>query len=496
MIRIRFFKTAAFILGALIGLTPVASVSALSPTNDTGYYRGAGPEGKPNSGKVNSSLKAQSQATAPSFSADCPPTITCIVEPAAFAANDGNIEDYGNYDTANRPTDMAINSIIIHDTEGNLQEVLDHFKNSRAYAATQYVVAEDGTVYQMVQNKDLPWHSGNWYYNMHSIGIEHVGHAAAGGYPDAMYKASAELTKYLIKKYNMLCSNLNCIIGHDNVPAVKASQIAGMHNDPGPYWNWQRYRALVGEFTLNQAPTFSTKSNFGINGVTVAPVWPLNKQIVTGCSNGSTPPSCAPSGLQPTNFVYLRTEPKSDAPLFTDPFLGQGTTDINNNAARLFYGQTFALSDYKFDKGGVWLKVAVNGAYGWFYSSWSAPTAFPALGGKYASPKAGKPSASVYGRPSPETAAYPASLLGTPPASFWIPTLAPTAALPYQMSGGQQYRVISEQVPNDHFYAWSLTADRTLFPYDHTVFKGTERFVLVQLGNRQAYVKASDVDIR
>lgn len=421
---------------------------------------------------------------APPFQADCPSTIRCVVLPAAFAANGGNIEDYGNYDSANRPTDMTINSIVIHDTEGDLQSVLEAFQNSAFYASTQYVVAGDGTVYYMVQNKNVPWHAGNWWYNMHSIGIEHVGHAASGGteYTPAMYWASAQLVKHLTAKHN-IPRDRGHILGHDNVQAAKTSNIAGMHLDPGPFWNWQNYMALIGAPVL---PSGSPNSGF----VTVAPTWPLNKQRVTGCWPNDQ--SCVPAGLQPTNFVYLQTEPRADAPLFTDPVLGQGST----NAARLFHGQTFALNGKpKVTQRGIWYRVWANGNTGWFFSPWNAPTALPGSG-KYVTPKAGKSSIPVYGRPSPENSAYPADLLATPPASFWIPTLAPEAPLAYTVAAGQRYRVIDTAPVNDHFYAWSLTADRTRFPYDHTVFRGNTAFVQIQYGNKVGFVKLADVDIR
>lgn len=435
-------------------------------------------------------VATQGQAQAAAFTADCPPVLHCVVVPAAYAANGGNIEDYGNYDDTDRPKDMAISSIVIHDTEGSLQATLNHFRDSMAYVSAHYVVDQDGTVYQMVPNEDMAWHAGNWWYNMHSVAIEHVGHAAAGGteYTSALYRSSAELVRYLSAKYDVP-RDRDHIIGHDNVPAPKASGIAGMHVDPGPFWNWQRYMTLIGAPVL---PGTNPNSSF----ITVAPVWPLNKQLVTGCFPDVTPPSCAPAGLQPTNFAYLRTEPRRDAPLFTDPVLGQGTTDIGNSAARVFYGQTFAIADRKISWGGMWYRLWVNGRTGWLYSPWTAPTAFPADGGKSITPKTGRSSIPVYGRPSPETSAYPPGLLDTYPASFWIPAQAPQAPLPYQIGANQRYRVIDAHVPNDHFYAWSITADRTRFPFDHTVFEGQTEYVQVSFGGRQAFVKAADVDIR
>jgi len=418
----------------------------------------------------------------PTVKAECPPTIRCVVAPAAFEANDGNVEDYGNYDTANRPKDLKINSILIHDGEGTCQDIVDAFKNPRHYASSQYVVCRDGTVYQMVRNQDLPWHAGNWYFNMHSIGIEHEGSAATGStdYTFAMYRASAELVRYLTHRFD-IPRDRGHIIGHDNVPAVKTSQIAGMHYDPGPYWNWQLYMTLVG------APV--VPSGTGKDFVTIAPQWGLSRQAVV-CPAGVE--GCSSDASKPTNFVNLTVEPRANSAFITDPVIGEGSALISNNAARLFYGQTVAIADKKLERNGIWYQVWANGIKGWFFSPWVAPTAFPASS-KYITPKSGLASIPVYGRPSPELSAYPADLIGSSPASFWIPTLAPTDPLAYTIPAGQKYTVIDKNAVNDHFYAWAMDAS---FPYDHTVWKGKTKFIEIQFGNRVGFVKAADVVLK
>ena len=429
------------------------------------------------------------------FGAECPRTIHCVVMPAAYSPNNGNVEDYGNYDKANRPNDMEINSVVIHDTEGDLQSVLSAFQDPSFYASVHYVVDKDGTVYQMVPDKDVAWHAGNWSMNMHSIGIEHIGFEANGNadYTPAMYKASAELVKYLTNKYDIPRDRAH-ILGHDNVPSATTGGIAGMHTDPGPFWNWQNYMAMIaGSWWTKHDDNDHNNHDYNSwhkdkdrnNMVTVAPVWPLNKQTVTGCTSGSQ--SCVSSDPQPNNFVYLRTEARNDAPFITDAVTGQGSTEISNNSARLFYGQTFAVADQKWDRDGVWYQVWVNGQTGWLFSPWKAPTAFPSSD-KYVTPKTNA-NVAVYGRAIPERSEYPADLLAVPPASWYIPTPGP---LPYTIAAGQRYQLIGE-VPTDHFYAW---ASDSSFPYDHTVFKGATKYLEVQIGNRVGYVKADDVNVK
>lgn len=376
---------------------------------------------------------------------------------------------------------MAINSIVIHDTEGSLASAIAEFQDPTKYLSVQYIVDKDGTVYQMVPDRDMAWHSGNWWYNMHSVGIEHVGYAAdSSSFTPAMYWASAQLVKYLTGKYN-IPRDRGHILGHDNVPGTSARSIASQHVDPGPFWNWQLYMALIGAPVLPHG-------NFASGMVTVAPIWPLSQQSVTGCSDGGS--SCVPSGVQSTNFVYLHTSPNLSAPLVSDPVLGQGSTDIANNAARLFYGQTFAtVEPPQIDVGGMWWHVWANGISGWFYSPWSAPTAMPAMG-QTITPKAGLTSIPVYGRPIPERSEYPADLIAVPPASWYIPAQTP---LPYIIGAGQRYAVISTDVPTDHYYAW---ASDSSFPYDHTDFTGATKYIEISLGNRTGFVKADDVTIQ
>ncbi len=60
-----------------------------------------------------------------------------------------------------------------------------------------------------------------------------------------MYRSSARLVKYLARKYDIPL-DMQHIFGHDQIPGVTAANVAGMHWDPGPYWNWERYFQLLG----------------------------------------------------------------------------------------------------------------------------------------------------------------------------------------------------------------------------------------------------------
>ena len=132
--------------------------------------------------------------------------------------------DYGNHDLANRPKTGKIDYIVIHDTEGTWQGVLNLVQDP-TYVSWQYTMrSSDGHTWQHVKANDVAWHAGNWYVNMHSIGIEHEGFAAQGAtwYTEALYRNSAKLVRYLAAKNNIPLDRAH-IIGHDQVPGTVPS---------------------------------------------------------------------------------------------------------------------------------------------------------------------------------------------------------------------------------------------------------------------------------
>ena len=428
-----------------------------------------------------------SQQLAPAFPAECPQTITCIVKPAAQAMNGGNPGDYGNYDVTSdarktsRPKYMPINAVVIHDTEGTYDATVEWFQYSGSYAAAHYVVNTDGTVTQMVPLKDMPWHAGNWWYNMHTVGIEVVGFSAEGStyYTPKVMRAVAELTKYLTTRFSIPRDRAH-IIGHENVPAPETRKIVGMHTDPGPFWNWEQFMSMIG------APIQQT-GGLTAPMVTVAPKWTMNKQPVTGCWNTH----CAPTTPSSTNFVYLRTAPNVSAPLLADAVLGQGTTELQSNAARAFYGQKFAVKQFKLDQTGMWYQVWYGGQLGWIYSPWVARTVLP-TSGKVITPKVGRTSIPVYGRPAPDLSEYPSDFVAPPGLTKWY-----AEPLSYTIAAGQQYALLDTTNPTDNFYAWNIASEPGFDKYDSTVFRGGKKYYLIDFGaGRQGFVNAADVIVR
>jgi N-acetyl-anhydromuramyl-L-alanine amidase AmpD len=407
--------------------------------------------------------------------ADCPTGLTCDFAPAAHVQNSDDPKDYGNYDFAKRPNDMKVKYIVIHDTEGSYDSARAHFQDPKAYVSAHYLIrSNDGQVTQMVRNNDVAWHAGNWYMNMHSIGIEHEGFAAEGAtwYTEQMYQSSAKLVKYLAEKYGIPLDREH-ILGHSEYLTNDAKTA---HTDPGPFWDWERYMQLI----KGDVHTMSTQDNkhnkkHDWHRSQVAQITPRfldNKPAITQCTDGT----CTNLPSQSANFVYVYSKPEDGAPLITDAGLHEdgtpGTTEINDTSAKAVYGQRFTVAG----KQGNWLAIWFNGQKGWIKDS--DVTTTPVKKALSITPNSYR-GASLYAMPYPEGHAYPSSI-------------EPREAvkLPYKMQAWQKYTVNEQYVPNDYFYA--LTFDRSAED-DGMVVIGKERYIPVWFNHRQGFVKAHDV---
>jgi len=141
----------------------------------------------------------------------------------------------------------TISQVIIHDTEGEYEPSIIYLEKPSTAASAHYIFrSADGDVSQMVHEADIAWHSGDWDYNVRSIGIEHEGFAAhPAWYTDAMLHSSAKLTATLCQRYAIPIDRQH-IIGHSEVRNADGT-FGGVdhHTDPGPGWPWDRYIQLV-----------------------------------------------------------------------------------------------------------------------------------------------------------------------------------------------------------------------------------------------------------
>jgi hypothetical protein len=418
-------------------------------------------------------LRAAPKAAA-NNNTDCPRTLNCRFIPAGYGANSADPADFGNYDPANRPKDMKIKYIVIHDTEGSYESAISHFQDTNSYVSCNYVIrSSDGAITEMVRPTDVAWCAGDWYVNMHAINIEHEGVATEGAawYTEAMYKSSATLVRYLAQKYDIPLDRQH-IIGHGEVPTLSPARMAGQHYDPGAYWDWEHYMEL-----LHAPIDEGGKVKNTTKAVTVAPHFASNQPLITQPSGEYTNNVCLPLPTQGSNRVYLRTEPSADAPLLSDVYLHPGgeagTTRADDWSATIEAGGTYAVAE----KQGDWIAVWYGGKKGWFYNPKGANRTAYASNSRLITPKAGKTSIPVYGGAYPESAAYPATVPDQ--------TLTPL----YMMPAGQTY-TMTGKVPTDYFY--DATVDFSL-PDDHIIVKGNDVYYQITYNHKQAFVKASDV---
>lgn len=151
-----------------------------------------------------------------------------------------------NYTDDNR---SSVSQVVIHTTQGSYSGAVSWFQNPSASVSAHYVVrSSDGEITQMVQEEDIAWHAGHWDTNKVSVGIEHEGYVEDPGrwYTDAMYRASAELTRDICDRYG-IPKDRSHVIAHAEVPGCSSSGGggAGCHTDPGSGWDWNYYMSLV-----------------------------------------------------------------------------------------------------------------------------------------------------------------------------------------------------------------------------------------------------------
>ncbi len=131
----------------------------------------------------------------------------------------------------------AINTIVIHATDGRYAGTLSWFRDPRARVSAHYVIrASDGEITQMVAEADTAFEVRG--FNRGAIGIEHEFDPRHGiAYTDVEYRSSAALVCAIAKRYGIPADRAH-IRGHSEIPGAD-------HSDPGPTWNWSYYMRLV-----------------------------------------------------------------------------------------------------------------------------------------------------------------------------------------------------------------------------------------------------------
>lgn len=318
-------------------VTPVLVGSGnLSPTqNVKRTFNQSKQRVKPTGSTVETFQPLARKALPPGCSADTnvdyPGAIDCIVDPQNFDCNITPTDDC-SFTGANRPHDEKIIQVVIHDTEGSAQSALNIFHDPKRQVSAHYIVDTDGTIYQTLHEHDIGYHAGNYWYNEHAIGIEHVGFDATGykWYNTVQYQASAKLTAYLLKKYTISLDRSH-VLSHGEIPTPFS--FSTNHVDPGPYWLWSYYFKLVSQ-----------------QGVLFDPITPSGT-ITLRPQSDQFP--LGPAGTETTknfNFFYLYNGPSTQSGFIPHQSDGTDITDLSYNVAT---GISYPYKDKVLDQAGT-----------------------------------------------------------------------------------------------------------------------------------------------
>ncbi|MFC9558065.1 N-acetylmuramoyl-L-alanine amidase [Agromyces sp. NPDC056965] len=414
---------------------------------------------------------------------DCPVGLGCEWIEAPYAKSDPAAPDdtgsYGNHDLADRTGEggPTIDYIVIHGTEGSYSTTLNLVQDPDYLAWNYTLRSSDGHVAQHLDPKDVGWHAGNWYVNMHSIGLEHEGYAGTSGwFTEAMYQSSAALVKHLAGEYDIPLDRAH-IIGHDQIPGTVNGNTASQHWDPGPYWDWDHYFELLGAPLGGGATTDVQAGDL----VSVVAGSADNVQTLTGCSYRDATTGAATTGCATdtrVNYVDAYAAPSTTAQKATDPNQKtSGSQLVSNVASRITSGAPLVVVATD----GEWVQVSWAGADVWVRNPAAAPVLRLTTGATLGN--AGAAPVSVYGRAYPEAEAYAGTDVGVQGISALEATIAP----------GQSYVVADDEVAADYYNA--LTFDGSI-PGDRTDVVGTTDYDQLWFAHRFVYAKASELALR
>lgn len=133
-----------------------------------------------------------------------------------------------------RPSNININTVIIHYTELGEQDTIEHFCNKSSKVSSHFLINKNGKIYIFVELEKRAWHAGvsrwkdNHNINDNSIGIE-LENNGEEVFTKKQYKALIYLIKYLKQK---LPIEDRFILGHSDIAPQRKI-------DPGRLFDWK-----------------------------------------------------------------------------------------------------------------------------------------------------------------------------------------------------------------------------------------------------------------
>ncbi len=162
-----------------------------------------------------------------------------------------------NYSARSRRT---IRRIVLHTVEGSEQSGINTFKNPRSRVSAHYLVSKRGRITRIVPDMSVAYHVRN--NNSDTLGIECEGFASRNGWTTAQYEALAGLVRALCNKYG-IAKDRRHILGHNELDRRR-------RNDPGRYFDWTRFMALVRGGASSAAPAPAPGVSTVVDGVGAA----------------------------------------------------------------------------------------------------------------------------------------------------------------------------------------------------------------------------------
>jgi autotransporter-associated beta strand protein len=152
-----------------------------------------------------------------------------------------------------------------------------------------------GDITQSVRESNWAWHVRCW--NKYMFGTEHEGFVSTPvWYTEAMYQASAGLQRHLCNTYG-ITKDRNHIIGHNewqnaawrtwmtnNFPAIDPT--CNTHTDPGQYWNWTHFMALLNGTSNPGGPYWDMNGPTLGAGTAPSGIWDTTSTNWTADPNG------------------------------------------------------------------------------------------------------------------------------------------------------------------------------------------------------------------
>lgn len=146
-----------------------------------------------------------------------------------------------------RPQTFAIDTLVVHSMYAKdhadptsleaCRTVLD-----ACQVSAHYLIARSGEVWKLIDEDKRAWHAGvskmpfsdddRENVNHFSIGIELLATETSGFTPE-QYESLTRLTLDLLSRHA-----ITSIVGHENIAP-------GRKTDPGPFFDWPRYRAAL-----------------------------------------------------------------------------------------------------------------------------------------------------------------------------------------------------------------------------------------------------------